>query len=156
MTPEDVARLLQTGPSGLSTTVAGQRLGALMGTLSLLVQSRAYQSGNIRGTTMVFALLCLCQLFHVLAIRPVGRFFSAGWWSANFSVLLAVSVSILLLTLIIYVPSLNTLFQLKPLRPKELLLVVSAASLVFWAVKVERYLLRGFCSTDAGKTVPSK
>jgi Ca2+-transporting ATPase len=131
-------------------------VGALMGTLSLLVQYRAYQSGNIRGTTMVFALLCLCQLFHVLAIRPVGRFFSAGWWSANFSVLLAVSVSILLLTLIIYAPSLNALFQLKPLRPKELLLVVSAASLVFWAVKLERYLLRRFGRTDAGKTVPSK
>jgi Ca2+-transporting ATPase len=117
-------------------------VGLLMGGVVLGLQAWAIHVGDAHWQTMVFAVLCLLQLGHVLAIRSERRsLFSQGLFS-NPWVFGAVAVTFLMQMATIYVPVLNPVFKTQPLSAGELAIVLGLSTAVFLAVELEKLVKR--------------
>ena len=119
-------------------------VGILMGVIVLSIQAWSLSSAGAHWQTMVFTVLCLTQLGHVLAIRSERQsLFTMGLFS-NKPLLGAVALTFLLQMAIIYTPAMNRIFKTEPLTAGELLIAIAASSIVFFAVEVEKLLVRKF------------
>jgi Ca2+-transporting ATPase len=108
--------------------------------LTLSIQAWAIKYGNGNELTMAFTVLCFSQLGHVLAIRSNKvSLFKIGLFS-NKRMLFAISLTILLQMMIIYMPALNKIFKTQALSLKELALTLAVSSIVFLAVELEKYI----------------
>ena len=117
-------------------------VGLLMASMCLLVQAWAIQSGTTHWQTMVFTVLTLSQLAHVLAIRSEREsLFSIGFLS-NPAMAATVVFTFLLQMATIYVPAFNDAFKTEPLSMGELAICLVMSSVVFFAVEVEKLLIR--------------
>ncbi len=117
-------------------------VGILMAGIVLSVQAWAIQTESAHWQTMVFTVLCISQLFHVLAIRSERESsFKTGLFS-NKPLLGAVLTSFGLQMAVVYIPALNPLFRTEPLSPAELALTLALSSVVFFAVEGEKFLRR--------------
>ncbi len=117
-------------------------VGLLMAGMCLLVQAWALHSGSAHWQTMVFTVLTLSQLAHVMAIRAEKEsLFTIGFFS-NPAMAATVIFTFALQMATIYVPSLNTIFKTQPLDLGELAICVSLSSVVFFAVEIEKWLVR--------------
>jgi len=117
-------------------------VGLSMGAVCLLLQAWASGTGSAHWQTMVFTVLTLSQLGHVLAIRSERlSFFSLGATS-NPQLLAAVMFTVLLQMATIYVPALNPVFKTEALSLAELVLCLALSSIVFFAVEIEKWLIR--------------
>ncbi len=117
-------------------------VGLLIAGMCLLVQAWALHSGSAHWQTMVFTVLTLSQLAHVLAIRSEKEsLFTIGFFS-NPAMAAAVLVTFALQMSTIYVPALNPIFKTEPLYLNELALCLVLSSVVFFAVEVEKLLIR--------------
>jgi len=116
-------------------------VGMLMAGIALSAQGWAIRNG-LHWQTIVFNILCLCQLGHVLAIRSDRQsFFTQGIFS-NKPLLGAVVIGCVLQFVITYTPILQPIFQTESLTLNELILVCAASSLVFFAVEIEKIIAR--------------
>jgi len=116
-------------------------VGMLMAGTTLSVQGWAIRNG-LHWQTIVFNVLCLCQMGHVLAIRSEKQpFFGVDMFS-NKPLIGAVLMTLLLQFIITYVPVFQPIFQTEALTPSEFLLVGAASSLVFFAVEIEKTISR--------------
>ena len=116
-------------------------VGILMAGITLSLQGWAIRNG-MHWQTIVFNVLCLCQMGHVLAIRSEKQsFFSAGMFS-NKPLIGAVIIALLLQVVVTYVPFFQPIFQTEALTLNEFLLVGAASSLVFFAVEIEKLISR--------------
>jgi len=117
-------------------------VGLLMGAATLLTQAWAYHSGDAHWQSMVFTVLTLAQLGHILAIRSEREsLFTIGVFSNR--PLIAVLIGTVLLQMAtLYVPALNSIFHTQPLSAGELVACFLIASVVFWGVEVEKWLIR--------------
>lgn len=117
-------------------------VGLLMGGVCLLTQAWALHTGSAHWQTMVFTVLTLSQMGHVLAIRnEKGSLFGVGMLS-NPLLMLAVLLTFALQMATIYVPILNPIFKTEALSMGELILCLALSSVVFFAVEVEKLLVR--------------
>ena len=91
---------------------------------------------------MVFTTLVFAQLAHVMVIRSEREsLFSIGWFSnAPLAWIVAGSVAVQLA--IVYTPTGNEWFNVKPLAPLELAVAVGAAVTIVVAVELEKALVR--------------
>jgi Ca2+-transporting ATPase len=113
-------------------------VGLLIGIVTLAIQAWAVSTGNPKGQTMAFSVLCFSQLGHVLAIRSNKiSLFKSGLLS-NKPMLLAIALTILFQMMIIYMPALNKIFKTQALSLTELSLTIAASCLVFIAVELEK------------------
>ena len=117
-------------------------VGLLIGTLCLVTQAWAIQSGSGHWQTMVFTVLTTAQMFHVLAIRAERESLLTQGLFSNRPMLAAVLLTFLLQLAIIYVPWLNTVFHTQPLTAGELAVCVGLSSLTLVAVEIEKWLVR--------------
>ncbi len=116
-------------------------VGMLMAGIALSAQSWAITHG-LHWQTIVFNVLCLCQMGHVLAIRSETQsLFSIGIFS-NKPLIGAVIIALILQGIITYVPFLQPIFQTESLTLQEFVLVGAASSLVFFAVEIEKAISR--------------
>jgi Ca2+-transporting ATPase len=116
-------------------------VGMLMAVIALSSQGWAISHG-LHWQTIVFNVLCLCQMGHVLAIRSENQsLFSVGIFS-NKPLIGSVLIALLLQFVITYVPFLQPIFQTEALTLNEFLLVGAASSLVFFAVEIEKIISR--------------
>ncbi len=116
-------------------------VGLLIGGLCLGVQAWAISTGH-HWRTMVFTVLCLAQFAHVLAIRSeYDSLFSLGI-SSNRVLSWVLLVSVIVQLSVIYVPVLHDIFRVEYLDIPELVLCFVLASVVFWAVELEKFLIR--------------
>jgi len=116
-------------------------VGMLMAGIALSAQGWAIRNG-LHWQTIVFNILCLCQLGHVLAIRSDKQsFFKQGIFS-NKPLLAAVVIGSVLQFVITYTPILQPIFQTESLSLSELVLVCAVSSLVFFAVEIEKLIAR--------------
>jgi Ca2+-transporting ATPase len=116
-------------------------VGLLMGGICLGILAWAISTGG-HWQTMVFTVLCISQFGHALAIRSEKEsFFTIGLYS-NRPMLLAIIFSIGLQIATIYVPFFQNVLHTEALSPFELVVSLVAASLVFWAVEMEKWLVR--------------
>lgn len=116
-------------------------VGILMAGIALSLQGWAIKNG-LHWQTIVFNVLCLCQLGHVLAIRSEKQsLFSQGIFS-NKPLLGAVIIGCILQFAITYIPFLQPVFKTEALTLNEFILVGVASSIVFFAVEVEKLVAR--------------
>jgi P-type Ca2+ transporter type 2C len=117
-------------------------VGFLIGMLTLGTQAFEIYSGNSHWQTIVFTVLCLAQMWHVLAIRSERESLFLQGLLSNKPLLGAVLLTFVLQLCTIYVPSLNIFFNTQPLTWDELLLAIGISSIVFVAVEVEKWWKR--------------
>jgi Ca2+-transporting ATPase len=112
-----------------------------MGGVCLALQAWSIAAGA-HWQTMVFTVLCLSQLGHAIAIRSEhDSIFSIGFWS-NRSLMLTVIGTLGLQLLTIYVPAFHGVFETESLSAVELAVCLAASTLVFFAVEIEKLLVR--------------
>ncbi|MBC9932692.1 cation-translocating P-type ATPase [Chitinophaga qingshengii] len=116
-------------------------VGTLMAGTTLLLQGWAIRNG-LHWQTIVFNVLCLSQMGHVLAVRSEQQsVFQSGLFS-NKLLVSSVLIILLLQITITFVPFFHRVFQTEALTPGEFLLVGAVASLVFFAVELEKAVWR--------------
>jgi len=117
-------------------------VGLFMAMIVLGTQTWAIRSGIAEWQTMVFTVLCLTQLYNVLAVRSERESFFTRGISSNPYLLGAVVLSFVLQMAVVYVPALNPVFKTQPLSALQLAVCVVVSSLVFFAVEVEKWVRR--------------
>lgn len=116
-------------------------VGILMAGITLSLQAWAIKNG-LHWQTIVFNVLCLSQMGHVLAIRSEKQsLFSIGIFS-NKPMMGAVIIVLLLQFIITYIPVLQPIFKTEALTLSEFLITGAAASIVFFAVEIEKAIFR--------------
>ena len=117
-------------------------VGIFIGMLTIATQWFAIAEGDTHWQTLVFTVLCFCQLWHVMAIRSDTRsLFKLGLFT-NKPLLLAVLGTVLLQLGVIYIPSLNKFFHTEPLTLVEMLAAFGISSLTFFVVELEKKVKR--------------
>jgi Ca2+-transporting ATPase len=115
-------------------------VGLLMAGIALQTQAWAYRTGHAHWQTMVFTVLTLSQLMHALAIRSEKEsLFSIGIFS-NKPMAATLIITFMLQMSTIYL--FNPIFKTEPLDITELLLCLALSSIVFFAVEIEKWLVR--------------
>ncbi|MFA5171666.1 MAG: calcium-translocating P-type ATPase, PMCA-type [Sulfuriferula sp.] len=129
-------------------------VGLLMGGVSLVTQAWAYHTDSAHWQTMVFTVLCLSQMGHVMAIRSEQEsLFKIGIFS-NPLLLGAVALTFALQMATIYVPFLQPIFKTEALDADELILCIGLSTVVFFAVEIEKWLVRkGVLYQDESKKI---
>ena len=127
-------------------------VGLLMGGISIITQAWSIHTGSAHWQTMVFTVLCLSQMGHVLAIRSEKEsLFKIGFFS-NRLLLAAVALTFALQMATIYVPFLQPIFKTEALSLDELMLCIVLSTVVFFAVEIEKLLVRkGVLYQNGGK-----
>jgi magnesium-transporting ATPase (P-type) len=93
--------------------------------------------------TIAFTVLALGQIFHVMAIHAGDRVsFFKVWFNRNPLLLGAVLSTFLLQLAVIYVPFLQATFETRPLDGGEFLAATGLASVILFAVEIEKYFRR--------------
>lgn len=119
-------------------------VGLLMGGVTLFSQAFAISNHWRDWQTITFTVLCLSQMGHAFAIRSDTRsLFSQGLFS-NVKLLGAVFLTFLLQLMLIYVPFFNKIFKTLPLTFNQLLFALGLSTIVFFAVEIEKLLIRKF------------
>jgi len=117
-------------------------VGMVMAGLTSGVGYWYWQADDEHWRTMVFTTLAFSQMAHVLAIRSSSdSLFSIGVLS-NRWLAAAVTGTVMLQLVVIYVPTFNRLFDTLPLSLGDLVLAVLLAGMVFTVVKIEKWLRR--------------
>ena len=117
-------------------------VGLLTGGLTIGIQAFEIYTGSEHWQTIVFTVLCLGQMWHVMAIRSEYQSLFKQGLMSNKLLTGAVLVTFLLQLAIIYLPVLNTFFNTQPLTTVELLTAIGVSSVVFFAVEAEKILKR--------------
>jgi Ca2+-transporting ATPase len=117
-------------------------VGLLMAGMCLLVQAWAIESGSAHWQTMVFTVLTLSQLAHVIAIRSEREsMFVIGFFS-NPAMAATIIFTFMLQMATIYLPAFNPIFKTEALSMGELAICLALSSVVFFAVEIEKLLMR--------------
>ncbi|MBT1695324.1 calcium-translocating P-type ATPase, PMCA-type [Fulvivirgaceae bacterium PWU4] len=115
-------------------------VGLLMGLVTLGMQAWAIHYAGAHWQTMAFTVLCFAQLGHVMAIRSEHRSFFRTSLLSNKPLLGALLFTSGLQLMVIYTPFFNEIFKTQPLTLGELAISIAVASIVFWAVELEKFL----------------
>jgi P-type Ca2+ transporter type 2C len=119
-------------------------IGILLAAVSFGVGYGAYVHYGPTGPwgTMVFMTLTLSQLGHALAVRSNRESLFTIGIRSNPTLLWAVCLTLALQLTVVYVPALQDFFQTQALTVRQLVSCLVASTVVFWAVEVEKWLLR--------------
>jgi P-type Ca2+ transporter type 2C len=124
-------------------------VGALMAIVSLATGVWYSQVEPEIWQTMLFTTLTLSQLAHVMAIRSGDEsLFRVGLLS-NKPLLGAVAITFLLQLVAIYTPFFQEFLDTEALPLADLAIAVALSTIIFWAVEVEKWLIRRRNSREA-------
>ena len=115
-------------------------VGLLMGVVCLGSQAWAIAAGDPKWQTYVFTILCFSQMGHVLAIRSEYFFLFRQGIFSNLPLIGAVLLTFFLQMAILYIPTLQEIFNTQPLSWTELGACILVSSVVFHAVEMEKLL----------------
>jgi len=117
-------------------------IGLLMGLVPLLAGYYYWHEGSHHWQTVVFTVLTLSQLGNAMAIRSTkDSFFTIGPFS-NMAMIGAVGLTFILQLIVLYTPFLREVFNLDFLGPVDLGICILLSTIVFWAVEIEKWILR--------------
>ena len=116
-------------------------VGILMAGIALSLQAWSIRNG-LHWQTMVFNFLCLAQFGHVLVIHTGKQSFFQTELFSNRLLIVAIAISLLLQAVITYVPFFQPIFETEALTFGEFVIVGACASLVFFAVEIEKLITR--------------
>ncbi|MBI4444756.1 MAG: cation-translocating P-type ATPase [Acidobacteria bacterium] len=116
--------------------------GLLMGFVSLAVGFLYWRNQHSGWQTALFTTVSLSQMAHVLAVRSERQsLFHLGFLS-NKMLSGAVLLTLFSQLFIMYFPLAQSVFQTRALPWFDLLICSAASSVIFWAVEVEKWLVR--------------
>ena len=117
-------------------------VGFSIGITTLGIQYWAINNQNPHWQTITFTALCFSQMGHIMAIRSEREsLFKIGIFS-NKPLLGALLLTVGLQLMLIYIPFLNVIFKTQPLSIDELIITIGVSSVVFWAVEIEKWIIR--------------
>jgi Ca2+-transporting ATPase len=117
-------------------------VGLVMGAITLFAQWFSIRNGWEGWQTIAFSVLCISQMGHAFAIRSERQStFSIGFLS-NRPLLFAVALTVVLQLALIYVPFFHPIFKTQALPADQLAFVFALSTVVFFAVEVEKFLIR--------------
>jgi Ca2+-transporting ATPase len=120
-------------------------IGLLMAVTSLAMGYARWAEGTWaepHWRTIVFTVLTLSQMGNALAIRSAhDSLFKIGLFS-NRALLGSVLLTFALQMAVIYLPPLQAIFKTAPLLASELLVCLLMSTSVFWAVELQKKILR--------------
>ena len=117
-------------------------VGSLLAALTIATQAYSIYIKDAHWQTMVFTVLCLGQLTYSLAVRSeTESFFRQGLFS-NKRLFFNVIFSFIVQLGIIYLPFFNKIFRTAPLNTEELLFCIAMAFVIFFAVEIEKWIIR--------------
>ncbi len=99
-------------------------------------------AGSQAWQTMVFTMLTFCQMAYALCVRKQHQSLFSYSWFSNPMLLAAVSVTLILQLMIIYVPFFNLVFRTFPLRWEELAVCAAGAVTIIFITEVKKLFLR--------------
>ena len=129
------------------------RIGIVLAILTVILMVWAYRYTHSptapagdpdRWKTMVFTMLCLAQMGHAMAIRSNTRMTCELNPFSNPFLLIAVSLTIVLQLMLIYVESLREFFGTHYLNPLELGICIGFSLLMFVWVELEKLFTRWY------------
>lgn len=116
-------------------------VGLLMAVIVLAMEVVERRLGG-HWRTMVFTTLALLQLGHSLAVRSERRSTFTLALSTNPWLYVGVTMTMVAQLLVVYLAPLQRIFHTASLSAGELATVVAASTVVFFAVEVEKWILR--------------
>ncbi|MBX3066925.1 MAG: cation-translocating P-type ATPase [Anaerolineae bacterium] len=123
-------------------------VGLIMGITGTLLALWAHGSdlrasnGGPAWNTMVFIFLTVAQMGHALALRSHRESIFGMPFFSNRLLIGAVVVTVVIQLLAAYLPFFNELFGTNPLTLEQLLICLVLSTVVFWAVEIEKLLIR--------------
>jgi Ca2+-transporting ATPase len=125
------------------------RIGLIFSIITISLMMWSYQNAITfpypnSWKTMVFTTLCIAQMGHALAVRSDNRLTLEMNFFSNPSLLIAISFTIILQLMLIYVPWLRNFFGTELLTRTQLLVCLGFSSLMFVWVELEKILIRIF------------
>ncbi len=123
------------------------RIGLIFSIITISLMMWSYQQtintpNPNSWKTMVFTTLCIAQMGHALAVRSDNRLTIEMNLFSNPSLLVAISVTVILQLMLIYVPFLRNFFGTNFLTGTQLLICLGFSSLMFVWVELEKLLIR--------------
>lgn len=118
-------------------------IGLLLGFISLAV-GYLYWIVDPNGPwqTMIFTTLVLTQMGNAIATRSFHEsIFTIGFFT-NKLMLLAVSITVALQLLLLYVPFFQSIFNTDPLSPRDLFICVILGFIVFFVIEIYKLIAR--------------
>jgi len=117
--------------------------GSVMAVITLgifCIELYGFDSSLRKAQTMAFATLVIVQLLHSFNCQKIQQsMFVSGIWTNPFLIVANV-ISLLLLTLSIYMPTLNQAFELEALGAKDWVHATSASLLIIVSVEIQKWL----------------
>jgi Ca2+-transporting ATPase len=117
-------------------------VGLLMGLISLLAGFFYWNADNDAWQTVIFTVLTLSQMGQAMSVRSDRESLFTLGLRSNTPLLGAVLVTLALQMLVVYWGPLQRVFGTVPLNPLELTISLGVATLVFWAVELEKLIRR--------------
>jgi Ca2+-transporting ATPase len=117
-------------------------IGALIGAVALLAGWLTLGRPENTWQTMIFTTLAFLQVGQALASRSNRESLFTLRLTTNPLLLAMAFLTIALQLAVVYVPFLDRFFEVVPLALPELLLAAGLGSIVFFAIEIEKWLLR--------------
>jgi Ca2+-transporting ATPase len=119
-------------------------VGLVIGIVCIAAQAWAIHIGDAHWQTIVFTVLCICQMGNALATRSeTESLFTMGFFT-NLPLLGAAALTVILQLATIYVPILNPIFRTRPLSFTELMVCFALSAFVFVAGEIVKAAYRRF------------
>jgi len=134
-------------PRSPKESIFGDGLGVHVVWVGLLVAAVSMGMGSWRNgdpgwRTMVFTTVAMSQLFHSLAVRSSRDSLFRVGFHTNPALAGTFLLTLALQLAVIYTPFLQGVFQTTPLSLRDLGICVAFGSSLFWAVELEKLMLR--------------
>lgn len=119
-------------------------MGVIVGLISVAAGYWFWNDGkgSQAWQTMVFTMLTFCQMAYALCVRKQHQSLFSYSWFSNPMLLVAVSVTLILQLIIIYVPFFNLVFRTFPLRWEELAVCAAGAVAIIFITEFKKLFLR--------------
>jgi len=120
-------------------------VGALIGLVALALGVAFYDPANPEDQTwrtMIFTSLAFLQIGQALASRSAHESLFRLGWRSNMTLLWMVLITFGLQLLVIYLPALESFFNVDALTAAELILCMGAGVFAFGAIEVEKWIGR--------------
>ncbi|HPI40374.1 MAG TPA: cation-translocating P-type ATPase [Pseudobdellovibrionaceae bacterium] len=119
-------------------------VGLLMAALNLSIMAWALRAGVEHWQSIVFTVMTFSQMGHILAVRSEKDSLWTQGLFTNLPLLGAVVFTVILQLSVLYIPFLNSFFKTQPLSLYELLLCFALAPVIFFAVEIEKWMVRNY------------
>jgi Ca2+-transporting ATPase len=123
-------------------------MAVAMVVLTLSVFRFFLPSGIEKARTGAFTVMAFTQLFNVLNMRSLKKsIFKVGFLTNKF-IVASLSISVVLLAMVLYVPFFQVVFQFASLSLIELGFIILLSSFVFWLGELYKHIKNKYHSTS--------